>query len=162
MTISAASATLQPCWMLQLFKHAWRKPWWGSCQLARQQPPAPARSGCFLCHPCCHMWAADEGWPPAREVNLTAQEGRQVKQGAAREEYSAFSQRNSIWAPQLLACPPGQHFCECSAESTLVRMSLAPGYCCSPRSGWKEGLPGSCTQGCSGKYRAPCFALTLH
>lgn len=65
-------------------------------------------------------------------------ERRQVKWGAFRREYSAFSRKNRIWVPQLLARPPGDYLHVRSTESTWVTISFALGYCSSPHSGWQS------------------------
>lgn len=76
-----------------------------------------------------------------RRVKLTwlpRWERRQVNWGGSREEYCVFSRKNRIWVPQLPACPPGDYFCVCSAENTLLKMSLALGHCSSLHSGGRR------------------------
>lgn len=107
MTISAASATLQPCWMLQLFKHAWREPCWGSCQLARQQPQcqqglaasSPARAA------ICERQMKD-GFQRVKLTWLPRRDSRQVKPGPPDKNMVPFQGKTgsgflSFWHAHL-------------------------------------------------------------
>lgn len=107
-------------------------------------------------------WQMKDGLKWVKLTWLPRWERRQVKWGASREECSAFSRKNRIWVPQLLACPPGDYLCICSTDSIWVKISLALGYCSSLHSGWKKrDWQEALHRAGLGRNTASCFALIL-